>query len=142
MLYCMVCYVERIDVHTALFRWRVVVQPRTLASDCIDISTLKASVSALKTFTQIAAGSVVLRDLPPHSTAAGVPAKIVGVATETRPSEVVDQNLRHVRFLKDGNGRSSYSGKTDDHARGSEGASSSMASRRRDRKPLKVRCKL
>lgn len=48
----------------------------------------------------------MLRDLPPHSTAAGVPAKVLGVATERRPSEVVDQNLRHVLFHKNGNGSS------------------------------------
>lgn len=53
---------------------------------------------------QVAAGSVVLRDLPAHATAAGVPAKILGVATEGRPSEVVDQNLKHVRYLKNPNG--------------------------------------
>lgn len=51
---------------------------------------------------QVAAGSVVLRDLPPHTTAAGVPAKILGVPTEKRPAEVVDQNLRHVIFHKNG----------------------------------------
>lgn len=57
---------------------------------------------------QVAAGSVVLRDLPPHSTAAGVPAKVLGVATEKRPSEVVDQNLKHVLFDKNnGNGAAS-----------------------------------
>ncbi|CAM9884159.1 unnamed protein product, partial [Sphacelaria rigidula] len=54
---------------------------------------------------QVAAGSVVLRDLPPHSTAAGVPAKVLGVATEKRPAEMVDQNLKHVLFDKNnGNG--------------------------------------
>lgn len=49
---------------------------------------------------------MVLRDLPPHTTAAGVPAKVLGVATERRPSEEVDQNLKNVLYDKDrgGNG--------------------------------------
>ncbi|CAM9457802.1 unnamed protein product, partial [Discosporangium mesarthrocarpum] len=47
---------------------------------------------------QIAAGSVVLRSLPAHATAAGVPAKVVGTAAENQPSEEVDQNLRQVIF--------------------------------------------
>lgn len=47
---------------------------------------------------QVAAGSVVLRNLPAQVVAAGVPAKIIGVATEGRPSETVDQNLEHVRY--------------------------------------------
>ena len=49
---------------------------------------------------QVAAGSVVLRDLPPQTTAAGVPAKIIGVATEMWPSEEVDQNLKQVLYDK------------------------------------------
>ncbi|CAN0287791.1 unnamed protein product, partial [Laminaria digitata] len=47
---------------------------------------------------QIAAGSVVLRNLPARTTAAGVPAKVIGVVTEGRPSETVDQNLKHVLY--------------------------------------------
>lgn len=53
---------------------------------------------------QVAAGSVVLRDLPPRTTAAGVPAKVIGVATEGRPSETVDQNLEYVLYSKGSNG--------------------------------------
>lgn len=54
---------------------------------------------------QVAAGSVVLRDLPPQVVAAGVPAKVIGVATEGQPSETVDQNLKYVRYpSKAGNG--------------------------------------
>lgn len=41
---------------------------------------------------------MVLKDLPAQVVAAGVPAKIIGVATEGRPSETVDQNLEHVRY--------------------------------------------
>ncbi|CAM9530415.1 unnamed protein product, partial [Choristocarpus tenellus] len=60
---------------------------------------------------KIAAGSVVLRSLPPHTTAAGVPARVVGVATEKRPSEEVDQNLKQVIFHKDnGNGTGNREG--------------------------------
>lgn len=48
---------------------------------------------------------MVLRNLPAQVVAAGVPAKIIGVATEGRPSETVDQNLEHVRYhSKAGNG--------------------------------------
>lgn len=47
---------------------------------------------------------MVLRDLPPHTTAAGVPAKVLGVATERRPSEEVDQNLKNVLYDKDRSG--------------------------------------
>ncbi len=46
---------------------------------------------------KIAAGSVVLKSLPPHSTAAGVPAKIVGLAREERPGSVMDSNMELVR---------------------------------------------
>lgn len=53
---------------------------------------------------QVAAGSVVLRNLPARTTAAGVPAKVIGVATEGRPSETVDQNLKHVLYHKGSNG--------------------------------------
>ncbi len=45
---------------------------------------------------KIAAGSVVLRSLPPHSTAAGVPAKVVGVAQEDMPGSVMDQKMELV----------------------------------------------
>jgi serine O-acetyltransferase len=40
---------------------------------------------------RIAAGSVVLEDVPPHMTVAGVPAKIVGKAGCARPAEEMDQ---------------------------------------------------
>lgn len=41
--------------------------------------------------TRIAAGSVVLRDIPPCKTVAGVPAKIVGEAGCERPSHLMNQ---------------------------------------------------
>jgi serine O-acetyltransferase len=41
----------------------------------------------------IAAGSVVLTDIPPNMTAAGVPAKIVGRASCAEPARTMDQSL-------------------------------------------------
>ncbi len=41
--------------------------------------------------SRIAAGSVVLREVPPKSTVAGVPAKVVGEAGCTTPSVTMDQ---------------------------------------------------
>lgn len=43
--------------------------------------------------SRIAAGSVVLSDVPPNSTVAGVPAKVVGKAGCDQPSVVMDQLL-------------------------------------------------
>ena len=43
--------------------------------------------------SRIAAGSVVLREVPPKSTVAGVPAKVVGEAGCTTPSVTMDQLL-------------------------------------------------
>ncbi|WP_425411146.1 serine O-acetyltransferase [Hyphococcus sp.] len=42
---------------------------------------------------KVAAGSVVLKDVDPHCTVAGVPAKPVGACKETTPSESMDQNF-------------------------------------------------
>jgi serine O-acetyltransferase len=44
--------------------------------------------------TRIAAGSVVLQDVPPMKTVAGVPARIVGEAGCDQPSVTMDQRLR------------------------------------------------
>ncbi|MCP5036999.1 MAG: serine O-acetyltransferase, partial [Rhodobacteraceae bacterium] len=43
--------------------------------------------------SRIAAGSVVLEDVPPASTVAGVPAKVVGAAGCAHPSVQMDQTL-------------------------------------------------
>ena len=45
--------------------------------------------------SRIAAGSVVLQDVPPCKTVAGVPAKIVGEAGCDQPSMTMDQLLSH-----------------------------------------------
>jgi serine O-acetyltransferase len=42
---------------------------------------------------KIAAGSVVLNDVPPHVTVAGVPAEIVGMAKEDAPALDMDQRI-------------------------------------------------
>lgn len=42
---------------------------------------------------KIGAGSVVLEDVPPHQTVAGVPAVLVGEATEENPALGMDQRL-------------------------------------------------
>ena len=44
--------------------------------------------------SKIGAGSVVLQDVPPHQTAAGVPAVIVGESQEENPAKAMDQSLR------------------------------------------------
>ena len=43
--------------------------------------------------SRIAAGSVVLKDVPDHQTVAGVPAKVVGEAGCDQPSLSMDQIL-------------------------------------------------
>lgn len=43
--------------------------------------------------SKIGAGSVVLKDVPPHSIAAGVPAKVVGKTCEGMPSLTMNQGL-------------------------------------------------
>jgi serine O-acetyltransferase len=43
--------------------------------------------------SKVAAGSVVLEEVPPHVTVAGVPAKVVGKPVSEEPSQDMDQGL-------------------------------------------------
>jgi serine O-acetyltransferase len=43
--------------------------------------------------SKVAAGSVVLHSVPPHSTVAGVPAKLIGKTGEAEPARVMDQMI-------------------------------------------------
>jgi serine O-acetyltransferase len=47
---------------------------------------------------RVAAGSVVLRSVPPHATVAGVPARIVRTETPEHPSQTMDQVLRDLSY--------------------------------------------
>jgi serine O-acetyltransferase len=49
---------------------------------------------------RIAAGSVVLKDVPPRTTVAGVPARVVGEAGCSQPSRMMDQLLKDLELNK------------------------------------------
>ena len=51
--------------------------------------------------SRVAACSVVLHDVPPNSTVAGVPAKVVGYAGCTEPSRAMDHNVEPVAATAD-----------------------------------------
>ncbi|CAN5365059.1 serine O-acetyltransferase [soil metagenome] len=51
--------------------------------------------------SRIAAGSVVLHDVPANRTVAGVPAKVVGYAGCEEPSRIMDHNIAHGTVLAD-----------------------------------------
>ena len=50
--------------------------------------------------SRIAAGSVVLEDVPPCKTVAGVPARIVGEAGCAEPSKSMDQLIRSAAVIE------------------------------------------
>jgi serine O-acetyltransferase len=48
--------------------------------------------------SRVAAGSVVLRAVPPNSTVAGIPARVVGTATCSEPARSMDQILNDLSY--------------------------------------------
>ena len=51
--------------------------------------------------SRVAACSVVLHDVPPNTTVAGVPAKVVGYAGCTEPARAMDHNVEPVAAPED-----------------------------------------
>ena len=59
-----------------------------LAAGCKVIGNIEVGEGA-----KVGAGSVVLEDVPPHATVAGVPAKVVGKTRHSVPAHEMDQRL-------------------------------------------------
>jgi serine O-acetyltransferase len=55
--------------------------------------------------SKVAAGSVVLTDVPPHTTVAGVPATVIGVPDTAEPSLEMDHGISQPRISQPGSGR-------------------------------------
>jgi len=53
---------------------------------------------------RVGASSVVLADVPPHVSVAGVPSKVVGKVTEDSPSLAMDHSLQNLREYESGGG--------------------------------------
>ncbi len=53
---------------------------------------------------RVGASSVVLADVPPHVSVAGVPSKVVGKVTEDSPSLAMDHSLQNMREYESGGG--------------------------------------
>jgi serine O-acetyltransferase len=49
-------------------------------------------------YARVAAGSVVLNAVPPHTTVAGIPARVVSVATPANPAACMDQALGELAY--------------------------------------------
>ncbi len=74
-----------------------------IADNCSDSTAFTASFAGAKVlgnveigmYSKIAAGSVVLTNIPPHSTAAGVPAKVIGKPFADIPAHAMNQMISH-----------------------------------------------
>jgi len=60
-----------------------------LSAGCKVIGNIEVGTNA-----KVGAGSVVLADVPPHSTVAGVPAKIVATSPDQKPAHDMDHTIR------------------------------------------------